>query len=82
MATACDDCVLISSNDGNVYGEFGVINASVSAVSSGGIITRSLSYVIVRSGGGTTASSVVLQVLHRYDQVRHEVNKKVGDHGW
>lgn len=64
---------MISSNDGNVYGEFGLLNASVSAVSSGGVITRFLSYAIVRRGEGSTASIVTVRVQHSYDQVRQGV---------
>lgn len=60
---------MLSSN-GDLYGQFGVVNASVSAFTSEGVTTRSLNYVIVRRGGDMTASSIVIQ--HSYSQVQHQ----------
>lgn len=55
------------SAHGNLYGEVGVVNASLSAVTSEGVITRFLSYTLVRRGGG--ASSIVIVIQHSYNQV-------------
>lgn len=57
-------------SNGNLYGVFGVLNASVSISGSFGSVSRHLSYTVVRVGGETVDASITIQ--HTYNQASHD----------
>ena len=59
--------MLFSSNDAP-FGEYGVSNVALTAVTSGQLISRTLSFDITRSGGNTGTTQVTVNIT--YDQVR------------
>ena len=59
--------MLFSSNDAP-FGEYGVSNVALTAVTSGQLISRTLSFDITRSGGNLGTTQVTVNIT--YDQVR------------
>jgi hypothetical protein len=59
--------VSFSSNDAP-FGEYGVSNVSLTAVTSGQLISRTLSFDITRSGGNLGTTQVTVNIT--YDQVK------------
>ena len=60
-----------SSNDAP-FGEYGVSNMALRAVTSGRLISRTLSFDITRSGGNLGTTQVTVNIT--YDQVRDFVH--------
>ena len=58
--------LLYSSNDAP-FGEYGVSNVALTAVTSGQLISRTLSFDITRSGGNLGTTQVTVNIT--YDQV-------------
>ena len=65
--SSCDPCVLLCSANGELFGEYGIVNASLSASSVGGSTVRTLTYTVVRRGGDLIGSNITVQ--HGYSQV-------------
>lgn len=59
--------VSFSSNDAP-FGEYGVSNVALMAVTSGQLISRTLSFDITRSGGNLGTTQVTVNIT--YDQVK------------
>lgn len=63
---------VLHSAHGNLYGEVGVVDASLTASTSNGVTTRSLTYTIVRRGSDTGVAnntSIAVVIQHSYNQV-------------
>ena len=56
-----------SSTNGELFGEYGIVDVTLSASSVDGSIARALTYTIVRRGGNMTGSNIAIQ--HNYSQV-------------
>ena len=59
--------LLLYSNNGNRFGVFGVVNATVSASTVGGSTSRALTYTIVRRRGQVVGTDIIIR--HSYNQV-------------
>ena len=60
------------SANGNLYGEYGIVNASLSASSQGGPTARTLAYTLVRREANLIGSDIVIE--HSYSQVCYIVS--------
>ena len=63
--------LIFSSNDAP-FGEYGVSNVALTAVTSGQLISRNLSFDINRSGGNLGTTQVTVNIT--YDQVRDSLH--------
>ena len=65
---------LCFSANGNLYGVFGVMNASVSVSGGSGQVARILSYTVVRISGEAVDTNITIQ--HIYNQASYYVNAR------
>ena len=61
------NAIFVCSSNGILYGEFSVVDASLSATTVQGTTTRYLNYTITRVEGDSTDTNIFIQ--HSYSQV-------------
>ena len=66
---------LLCSENGSPLGLYGVVNGTVSLASSNSLVSRTLSYTVVRRDGVDISSALLIQ--HSY-QVRHSTRAMAG----